>query len=93
MPIKPIPTYAVECDICHHCLTVNPNPSRPKAYAVAAFVTQSNARAAAASAHWTLAGHFLACPKCSPITGPTPTQTPASAVDVRTGLPRPPAGS
>ena len=93
MPINQIEAFVVLCDLCHRPLIV-PNPAYShKPFQVDSFPTRDLAQAAAHLASWTVGRELTACPKCSPITDPAPTQTPAGADVTRAGFPGRAAGS
>lgn len=90
MAIESTLAYVVQCDICHRTLT-SPNRSEPRrSWQIETFLTPAIARTAAIASEWTIGRELVACPKCSPITGPSPTQTPTPPHHVRYRSSRPP---
>lgn len=74
MPITPVHSFVVACDICHTTLSSHLHPLPLEYPGADLFRTPNLARAAALNAHWVIGRDLCACPACSPLaTGSTNT--------------------
>jgi len=90
MPIYPIVAFVLQCDICHRLLKVAARVDHLFNIEPHIFWTPATVRISSIASDWTITKDLVACPKCSPITGPPPTLTPTSA-DRGAGSPPGPA--